>query len=84
MRDTESTRRQIPLFFISLSVALPGIFSFMRSAGAMGGGPGHHEITARSGEPHKAGRHWPSSSTGSPSPFSLKVTQPPKHGSVKI
>ncbi len=82
MRNT-ATRRQASLFFISLAAALPAILS-VRPSAAMGGGPGHHEVTVKSGEPHRVGHHWPSSATGNPSPFSLKVTQPPKHGTVKI
>jgi hypothetical protein len=81
----ETTRRQMSLFIVSLSAALPGLFSFMRSAGAaVGSGPSNYHITAKSGEPHIVTRAWPSTVGGNPSAFSLKVSQQAKHGSVSI
>ena len=75
--------RRLVLLSIFMSVVTMGCFLIRNSAEA-GGGPGHYEITTSSGVPHKAGKHRPSSFQGNPSPFSLKITKPPKHGSVRI
>ena len=77
--------RRLILFVIFLSMLALGCFSIRNSAEAGGGGgPGHKEITASSGVPKKAGKHTPSSFQGNPSTFSLKITKPPRNGTVKI
>ena len=76
--------RRLTLFVIFLSMLALGYFLVRNSAEAGGSGPGHTEITASSGAPKRASKHWPMSVQGNPSAFSLKITKPPKNGSVKI
>ena len=75
--------RRLTLFVVFLSILALGYFSIKNLAEASGGfGPGHKEVTASSGVPHRVSKHWPFRTN--PTAFSLKITKPPKHGSVKI
>ncbi len=41
-------------------------------------------ITVKSGMSHKAGTHWASQVNNAPVPYSIKVSEPPKQGTVTL
>lgn len=79
-------RRFIVFAVIAIFVPILVFGGFLLIDMAKADQPRHTEITLSSGGVGTAGRQLPTRGfQGSPSPpFSLRITKPPKHGSVKI